>query len=93
MSVHNALNGDHFFLIFRYDIMLSCWRMLPESRPLFATLESMIYEMLGEDITDQFMNPNESYLRSNKRNSNAKQADYSALMGTPDFIAPSINDH
>lgn len=35
-----------FILFFRYEIMQHCWRLNPESRPTFDSLEKWLYQLL-----------------------------------------------
>ncbi|XP_055305898.1 neuroglian-like isoform X2 [Sitodiplosis mosellana] len=49
-----------------YDIMLSCWRVKPESRPLFDALADRFSKMLGSNVTDRFIKLNEPNLKANE---------------------------
>lgn len=73
--------------------MLCCWRVHPDSRPLFDSLASVIYDMLDESIVGHYINLNESesYLKTDASILPAYQVDYTALMGMPDCYAPSIH--
>lgn len=76
------------FLCFRYDIMLSCWRVNPESRPLFEELEMSISQFLENDMAEHYVNLNEPYLEANVNNYKQGKTDYIALMGAPEYRAP-----
>ncbi|XP_039949155.1 vascular endothelial growth factor receptor 1 isoform X8 [Bactrocera tryoni] len=80
-----------------YDIMLECWSTNPESRPLFNVLEKYFARMLGEDVTNHYVDLNDTYLRANMDNANTKPTDYLSLMGSPDEMAPAppryVNGH
>ncbi|XP_018798450.1 PREDICTED: platelet-derived growth factor receptor alpha isoform X4 [Bactrocera latifrons] len=80
-----------------YDIMLECWSTNPESRPLFKVLEKYFARMLGEDVTNHYVDLNDTYLRANMDNANTKPTDYLSLMGSPDEMAPAppryVNGH
>nr|XP_036222267.1 vascular endothelial growth factor receptor 1 isoform X13 [Bactrocera oleae] len=80
-----------------YDIMLECWSTNPESRPLFNVLEKYFARMLGEDVTNHYVDLNDTYLRANMDNANVKPTDYLSLMGSPDEMAPAppryVNGH
>ncbi|XP_020713104.1 vascular endothelial growth factor receptor 1 isoform X2 [Ceratitis capitata] len=80
-----------------YDIMLECWSANPESRPLFNVLEKYFARMLGDDVTNHYVDLNDTYLRASTDNSNPKQTDYLSLMGSPDELAPPppryVNGH
>ncbi|XP_055309604.1 vascular endothelial growth factor receptor kdr-like [Sitodiplosis mosellana] len=72
-----------------YDIMLSCWRVKPESRPLFDELEENISKLLETSVAKHYINLNEPYLKANVEKYNCGTTDYAALIGTPNFQAPS----
>ncbi|XP_054082940.1 mast/stem cell growth factor receptor Kit isoform X2 [Zeugodacus cucurbitae] len=80
-----------------YDIMLECWSTNPESRPLFNVLEKYFARMLGDDVTNHYVDLNDTYLRANMDNANPKATDYLSLMGSPDEMAPAppryVNGH
>lgn len=72
--------------------MLSCWRTIPESRPLFNELELRILHMMDRGIGKHYVEMNESYLKESLNGSRptSNQTDYFALLGCPDFPSPSI---
>ncbi|XP_017068479.2 vascular endothelial growth factor receptor 1-like [Drosophila eugracilis] len=77
-----------------YEIMLECWRKNPESRPLFAELETRFADMLGEDEAKYLLVLNDQYEKSNMEHMNDQTTDYLAMMGQncysiPDFNAPT----
>ncbi|XP_053961077.1 vascular endothelial growth factor receptor 1 isoform X2 [Anastrepha ludens] len=80
-----------------YDIMLECWSTNPESRPLFNVLERYFARMLGDDVTNHYVDLNDTYLRANNDNVNRNPTDYLSLMGSPDEMAPAppryVNGH
>lgn len=72
--------------------MLSCWRVNPESRPLFDNLVAIIFAMLDdENLAKHYINVNKEYLESNTTKFTINRIDYSPLMGVPDCCAPSID--
>ncbi|XP_026843934.1 vascular endothelial growth factor receptor kdr-like isoform X5 [Drosophila persimilis] len=80
-----------------YEIMLECWRKSPESRPLFAELEKRFATMLGEDVTNHYLDLNNPYMQTNMEYMKSQSTDYLALMGSPDEPAPAapryVNGH
>ncbi|XP_015036033.2 platelet-derived growth factor receptor alpha isoform X5 [Drosophila pseudoobscura] len=80
-----------------YEIMLECWRKNPESRPLFAELEKRFATMLGEDVTNHYLDLNNPYMQTNMEYMKSQSTDYLALMGSPDEPAPAapryVNGH
>lgn len=68
--------------------MLSCWRVNPESRPLFDVLEKRISSLLANGVAEHYIDLNEPYLQSNVINLGSGKTDYFALMGTPDCQPP-----
>ncbi|XP_067624151.1 vascular endothelial growth factor receptor 1 isoform X3 [Eurosta solidaginis] len=80
-----------------YDIMLECWSTNPESRPLFNVLEKYFARILGDDVTNHYVDLNDTYLRANNDNINRNATDYLSLMGSPDEFAPAppryVNGH
>lgn len=69
--------------------MLSCWRVNPESRPLFDELEKSISNLLNTNIVDHYVKLNEPYLKANVENYERGNKDYIAQMGMPNVQAPS----
>ncbi|KAM7353304.1 PDGF- and VEGF-receptor related isoform 6-T7 [Cochliomyia hominivorax] len=80
-----------------YDIMLECWSTNPERRPLFNVLKERFAMMLGEEVTNHYVDLNEPYLRVNTEYMKRNQTDYLSLMGSPDEMAPPppryVNGH
>ncbi|XP_037960858.1 vascular endothelial growth factor receptor kdr-like isoform X2 [Teleopsis dalmanni] len=80
-----------------YEIMLECWSTNPESRPLFNVLEKRFGRMLGDEVTNHYVDLNEEYLRFNTEYMKRNPTDYLALMGSPDEMAPPppryVNGH
>ncbi|XP_046803769.1 vascular endothelial growth factor receptor kdr-like [Lucilia cuprina] len=80
-----------------YDIMLECWSTNPERRPLFNVLKERFALMLGEEVTNHYVDLNEPYLRVNTEYMKHKPTDYLSLMGSPDEMAPPppryVNGH
>lgn len=68
--------------------MLSCWRVNPESRPIFEELEMSISKFLDDDMAERYIDMNEPYLEANVNNYKHGKTDYIALMGAPEFRAP-----
>lgn len=68
--------------------MLSCWRVNPESRPLFEELETSISQFMENDMAEYYVNLNEPYLEANVNNYKHGKTDYIALMGAPECRAP-----
>ncbi|EDV31270.2 uncharacterized protein Dana_GF15271, isoform B [Drosophila ananassae] len=62
-----------------YEIMLLCWRKIPESRPSFNELVRRFSEILGEEITT-----------NNLELAKMQPTDYQALLGSPNEAAPSL---
>lgn len=52
------------YRLHRYEIMMACWQDVPESRPLFNGLEEMITNILGRNLSEHYVNLNESYLKA-----------------------------
>ncbi|XP_031632064.1 vascular endothelial growth factor receptor 3-like [Contarinia nasturtii] len=73
-----------------YDIMLSCWCVQPEKRPLFNKLESNISKLLGETVSEHYVDLNDPYVQANASRFNSGKTDYFALLGTPDCEAPCV---
>ncbi|XP_055840031.1 vascular endothelial growth factor receptor 1 [Episyrphus balteatus] len=71
-----------------YDIMLECWSANPESRPLFHELEKKFARLLGDEVTNHYVDLNEPYLKINTEHMQQSDTDYLALMGSPDEMAP-----
>ncbi|XP_055918691.1 vascular endothelial growth factor receptor 1-like [Eupeodes corollae] len=71
-----------------YDIMLECWSFNPESRPLFHELEKKFARLLGEEVTNHYVDLNEPYMKINNEILQQSERDYLALMGSPDEVAP-----
>ncbi|XP_055308073.1 platelet-derived growth factor receptor alpha-like [Sitodiplosis mosellana] len=72
-----------------YDIMLACWRKVPESRPSFDELEIKLSKFLDTNVANQYIKLNEPYLKANVEKYEGGKTDFISLMGTPDFKAPS----
>ncbi|XP_037908371.1 platelet-derived growth factor receptor alpha isoform X3 [Hermetia illucens] len=71
-----------------YDIMLECWSTNPEMRPPFGELERRFAKMLGDDITNHYLDLNDPYLKMNSEYCKTGGTDYLALMGCPEEAAP-----
>ncbi|XP_055309598.1 platelet-derived growth factor receptor alpha-like [Sitodiplosis mosellana] len=76
-----------------YDIMLSCWGNIPESRPLFDELEKSLSKLLPANIRQRFVKLNEPYSKSNVEKYKCGTTDYTVLMGMTDSRAPSVSTH
>jgi FMS-like tyrosine kinase 1 len=72
-----------------YDIMLSCWRKNPETRPLFKELEKTLGTMLDDSVKDHYMDLNDPYLKMNMSQFQEGATDYLGMLGTPDQMAPA----
>lgn len=68
--------------------MLSCWRVSPESRPLFDSLEKSIAKLLERDVAKHYTDLNDPYEKENITYFNSDRIDYLALMGSPEGHAP-----
>lgn len=79
-----------YLITHRYEIMLSCWQTIPESRSLFDKLEDRISKILDKGVSDHYVSLNEPYLSSNANYSKPKDVDYLALLGIPNIQAPSL---
>ena len=73
----------------RYDIMLSCWRVTPETRPLFDELEKSLSRLLDTNVAEHYVSLNEPYLKANVEKYDGGREDFIALMRAPDVQAPS----
>ncbi|XP_055308104.1 fibroblast growth factor receptor 3-like [Sitodiplosis mosellana] len=72
-----------------YDIMSACWRKEPELRPSFDELGRSLSKFLDPSVAERFVNLNEPYSKANVEKYEGGKIDYTALMETPDFQAPS----
>uniref|UniRef100_T1H078 Protein kinase domain-containing protein n=1 Tax=Megaselia scalaris TaxID=36166 RepID=T1H078_MEGSC len=70
-----------------YDIMLACWNVRPESRPLFNELANRFGEFLEEDVTNHYMQLNEPYMTFNDEYLSKKELDLNILR-PPEKMAP-----
>lgn len=68
--------------------MLSCWRLAPETRPLFDELAENFSKFLDTNVTDHYVSLNEPYLKANVKKYEDGRDDYIALMRAPDVQAP-----
>lgn len=71
--------------------MLSCWRVRPDSRPLFDSLEKSFYNLLEEGVAQYYIDLNNPYLQANISFFKSGNVDYLAMMdpmGPPDYQAP-----
>ncbi|XP_055305941.1 basement membrane-specific heparan sulfate proteoglycan core protein-like isoform X2 [Sitodiplosis mosellana] len=73
-----------------HDIMLSCWRLKPETRPTFSDLEQSISKILGNAESDHYVDLNEPYVEANESRFNSGDTDYLAMLGSPNCQAPSV---
>ncbi|XP_055301868.1 vascular endothelial growth factor receptor 3-like [Sitodiplosis mosellana] len=73
-----------------YYIMLSCWCCNPEKRPKFSELEKIISEMVGNNVSDHYIDLNEPYVEANENRFNSGETDYLALLKSPDSQAPPV---
>ncbi|XP_031637614.1 platelet-derived growth factor receptor alpha-like [Contarinia nasturtii] len=64
----NRLKKPHHAPQFIYDIMTSCWNAVPESRPLFDSLEQQISKLLEPELLQRFFDLNKVYMDSNSKN-------------------------
>lgn len=69
--------------------MMSCWKEKPEERPPFNKLEEILTKILGPIDADYYIGMNEPYDEANNERFNSGQTDYLALLGAPDYPAPS----
>lgn len=72
----------------RYDIMLSCWRLAPETRPLFDELKKSLSTLLDTSVAEQYVSLNEPYLKANMEKYKDGKEDFIAMMRAPDVQAP-----
>lgn len=70
--------------------MLSCWRVIPETRPSFDKLEAKLLQTLDGTLAEQYIELNEPYMEANINRFKNGNIDYLALMGSPDTKSPSI---
>lgn len=70
--------------------MLSCWKLIPKSRPLFHKLEEKIIKMMDKSVSEYYIVINEQYLKENVNRFIYNQTDYIALLGSPNSQSPPI---
>ncbi|KAL5278984.1 KDR family protein [Megaselia abdita] len=70
-----------------YDIMLECWNVRPESRPLFHDLENKFGVLLGENDANHYMQLNEPYMLHNNEYFSKRDIDLNILR-PPEMLAP-----
>ena len=70
--------------------MLSCWQLVPKTRPLFNELEEKITKMMDRSVSQHYIVMNEPYLRMNVNRFSTEPTDYFALMGSPDCQSPPV---
>lgn len=90
MQMTTEQTNNSNFALFRYDIMLSCWRVNPETRPMFNELERSLFKLLDTNVAEYYVRLNEPYVKANVEKFEHGMTDYIALMGTPKSRAPSI---
>lgn len=64
--------------------MLSCWRVKPETRPLFNALADSFSQILGTEVTDRYDNLNAPYLVANRSRFSLDCVDYVSLLDSTD---------
>ncbi|XP_049548221.1 vascular endothelial growth factor receptor 1-like [Anopheles darlingi] len=67
-----------------YDIMLSCWKVKPDTRPSFKELRSHFSAMLVQETQDYYLALNEPYLALN----NARMVAYCT-----EYLSPETDVH
>lgn len=72
---------------------MSCWRLRPESRPLFDQLEKKISIILDNEVMKHYVSLNDTYLSANANDYEFKKIYFTALMGTPDIPSPPIPEN
>ena len=72
--------------------MLSCWQLVPKTRPLFNELEEKITKMMDRSVSQHYIVMNEPYLKMNINRFSIGQTDYIAGMSSPDCPSPPIPD-
>ena len=71
--------------------MLSCWFCNPEKRPKFSELEKSISKILGQSLSDHYIDLNEPYIEANETRFNSDETtDYLALLSPPESQAPPV---
>lgn len=67
--------------------MLSCWHTIPESRPLFNSLENKIGDMLDQRVRKRFIALNKPHLYANALKLSNGSTDYLSMID--DSLLPS----
>lgn len=75
---------------FRYEIMLSCWRFDPQSRPLFDDLEKCLTKLMENEVAERYVRLNEPYFRLNLTN---PRADYLSMLASPPCTVTSTSPY
>lgn len=70
--------------------MLQCWYVNPDVRPFFTDLEKQLEKFLEAGVADHYVDLNQQYLQANETNYCNKNTDYSAILSTPQYPAPSV---
>ncbi|KFB36963.1 tyrosine-protein kinase SRK2 [Anopheles sinensis] len=76
-----------------YDIMLSCWFVNVDLRPLFDKLASTFNGMLPSELWNRYIVLNELYERSNHLREQPPEIECSLEVGSPAEVAPPIPTH
>lgn len=72
--------------------MVSCWRVRPDSRPLFNDLSGRFSKILGSELTDRFISLNEPNLKANEKHFK-DNFDYVSLLSSDDSELPVQPDN
>uniref|UniRef100_A0A8W7K7P8 Protein kinase domain-containing protein n=1 Tax=Anopheles albimanus TaxID=7167 RepID=A0A8W7K7P8_ANOAL len=73
-----------------YDIMLSCWKVRPDSRPSFRELRKQFNGMLPQEMQDHYLELNEPYLAMNAARTNAINTESLSNLDPPEEVAPLV---
>ncbi|XP_032782222.2 LOW QUALITY PROTEIN: mast/stem cell growth factor receptor Kit [Daphnia magna] len=61
------------------DLMASCWKMEPKERPTFSQIEEIICSHMESNVSSNYLNMNDSYVKLNEEKKNATPNDLYGL--------------
>ncbi|XP_070490956.1 vascular endothelial growth factor receptor 1-like [Chironomus tepperi] len=71
-----------------HEIMINCWNVVPESRPLFKDLERRFSSLMGESVKNHYIVLNDKYMRANPRTDKGENSNYLEPILSPSADAP-----